>query len=164
VNRLQTTRNAKRFASGSALTEFAPGLFILLFLVFFPMLDLVNLAVAYSSCWFLNSLQTKQAAMVPSVVALSPAGEIQKDIVDTWRHMGVGKFVGVVGNPQTKVTYRDGHTDPGTNTTDKIVRVETTVTCSPFLTLPFGNWPGLSAPMPFTINSEAPMENPDNAG
>lgn len=163
MNSLQTSRT-KRHARGSALTEFGPALFVLLFLIFFPLLDLVNLAVAYSSCWFLNSLQTKEAAMVPSTVALSPSGEIQKTIVDTWSNMGVGRFVGVVGYPQTKVFYRSGQTDPGTNITDKIVRVQTTVVCRPFLTLPIGNWPGLSAPMPFTISSEAQMENPDNAG
>lgn len=102
--------------------------------------------------------------MVPSAAALAPGGEVQKDIVDTWRNMGLGKFVGVVGTPQTKVTYRAGQTDPDTKITDKIVRVDTTVVCSPFLTLPIGNWPGISAPMPFTISSEAEMENPDNAG
>ena len=153
-----------RRRKGSALTEMGPAMYILLIFIFFPALDLLAMAVAYTSSMYLNVLQTKAAALTKNTDNQSPTGEVQKAVVDQWLGYGVGQFVHTTEKPKTQVFYSDGQTDPSTKITDKIVRVQTTVTCLPFLTIPwFTPVPGMSAPMTFTFNSTATVENPDNA-
>lgn len=158
------TRIRGRGAHGSAIAEMGPALFVLLLLIFFPLLDLVGMTVSYSACVYLNFMQTKEASVVPKAEASSPNGQVQKGVVDAWLHTGFGQFAKIKGNPETEVSYRDGAQDGNTKVTDKIVRVVTRVSCEPFLIIPFTpGVPGLSAPMDFTISSEALMENPDHA-
>ena len=154
-----------RKSHGSALTEMGPALFILLMMIFFPMLDLMAMLASYCSSFYLNMQQTKEAAIVPSSDALSTSGQVQKGCVDAWLANGVGKFVKTTKYPSTKVVYTSGTPDPNTQVVDKIVTVTTTVDCQPFLTIPFPiPVTGLNSPMTFTITSQAQMENPDNAG
>ncbi len=106
--------------------------------------------------------------MLPFADATNSTGSVIKDIPDVWSS-GMGHFVKMQGPPTTVVTYRSGQnsTDSGNNAVvDKVVRVTTTVVCTPFLPipLPVANVPGLNGPMTFTISAERPMENPDFAG
>lgn len=157
-------RKSTRTATGSALTEMGPALLLILMMIFFPMLDLMALAASYCSCLYLNFQQTKEAAVVQFTDAQSTSGQVQKGVVDAWQHAGVGVFVKTTTTPHTSVSYRNGQQDPQTKVVDKFVDVTTTVTCQPFLTIPFPvSVPGLNAPMTFTMTSEAQMENPDNA-
>src|SRR5205823_1367132 len=124
----------------------------LLIMIFFPMLDLISMGVAYGSCMFLNSAQVKQAALIPSADAQSTTGIVKKTLVDVWLSQGLGRFVKIAAYPKTDVSYRDGETDPTTHIKDKIVRVNTTFSCNPFITVPAPpilGIPGLSAPMTF---------------
>lgn len=146
------------------MSEIGPAMFILLIFIFFPALDLLGMAASYSSCMYLNLLQTKEAAVDPASDANSASGQVQKNVVDNWLANGVGKFVKTTAYPKTVVSYQNGQTDPNTKITDKIVTVQTTVSCQPFLTIPFFvSIPGLSAPMTFIFSSEATLENPDLA-
>lgn len=147
---------------GSQMAEFAPALMIILICFFFPMVDMLSLAVSYGLCMVLNYNQVHEASLLPWNSATSAGGVVQKAIPDQWLN-GMGRFVKIVGYPQTNVTYRTVQTGGGKNPDDKIVIVSTTVVCNPFLSIPLPvlNVPGLNGPMTFTVVSERPMENPD---
>src|SRR6185437_9350629 len=149
----------KRSMRGSALTEMGPALFILLMMIFFPMLDLMGMAASYCSGMYLNMMQVKEAAVCQASDAQSNSGQVKKGVVDNWLQHGIGVFVKTTSYPggnNTKVVYTNGQLDPQTKIMDKFVTVTTTVTCQPFLTIPF--WfpvPGLSAPMTFVYSAQA---------
>lgn len=147
-----------RLKCGSQLAEFPAAIFILLLLFFFPLIDLLSVGASYSMCWVLNNNQTREACLDPWTEAMNPAGPVQKNIPDQWLR-GMGAFVKVEGYPKTNIIY--GTAPSG----DKTVKVTTTVTCNPFLTipLPIVNVPGLNGPVTFTIASQRQMENPDYA-
>jgi len=132
---------------------------VLLLCFFFPLVDLLSVAVSYGTAGVLNSNQTREASLLNFTDATDANGIICKTLPDQWLG-GMGKFVKIVGYPGTAITYDDGAGG------DKIVRVATTMTTSPFLPIPFpiANIPGLNGPLTFTIASERPMENPDYAG
>lgn len=155
-------RARRRKTSGSSIAEFGPAIGILLIFIFFPMIDIMSMCVAYVSCMVLNNNQVHEASLIKWSDATNQGGPVIHDIPDQWLNTGLGKFVKVVGAPQTTVSYRKGATGPD-GITDKIVSVQTTVTCSPFLNIPVPviNVPGLNGPMTFGIESERPVENPD---
>lgn len=149
----------------STLAEFAPAIFVLLLVIFFPVLDLISICFNYGIVMVLNSTQTNEASLLSSDKALAPNGPIKKAIPDEWLKMGLGKFVKVVGYPETDVSYRNGQ-DNGDSTTEKLVVVSTTVRCLPFvfIPIPIAKIPGLNSPVSLNAKSERPMEDPDNAG
>ncbi|MBS1994028.1 MAG: hypothetical protein JSS83_26130, partial [Cyanobacteria bacterium SZAS LIN-3] len=153
-----------RQACGSSIAEFGPALGVILICFFFPLLDLLVVGIAYETCRVLNSNQAHEASLINWEQATDPSGPICKDLVDQWQS-GMGQLVKAAAPPTTTITYRDGETGSD-KVTDKIVSVETTVICNPFLPipLPFINVPGLNGPMTFAVISERPMENPDDAG
>jgi len=159
--RWKSQRGSRR---GSSIAEFGPALFVLLLLIFFPVLDLVAICFDYGVVALLNYNQSHEASLLPYDKSNDPSGPIKKDIPDAWRKTGLAKFVKVIGNPTTTISYRDGQSN-GDSTTDKIVLVNTTVVCDPFMMLPIpvAKIGGLNAPMTFSATSERQMENPDNA-
>ena len=144
------------------MAEFGPALGVLLLFFFLPMVDMLSLGVSYSLCMVLNGNQVHEASLLPAADAQNAAGTVKKTIPDQWLG-GMGKFVKSVGPINTLVTYRTGGSK---SSTDKIVCVQTTVKCLPFLPipLPLVDVPGLNGPMTFAVSSERQMENPDNAG
>lgn len=157
---------------GDSIAEFGPALFIVLMFLFFPMLNLISMGVYYGLGMVLNYNQVHEAALLPAAEAESNSGPVKKSIPDQWQ-AGMGQFAKLNGKPETKITYRAGierqAVGAGQNdTTDKIVMVQTTIKCNPFLPLPLPpsmvNIPGVNGPFTFTLTSEALMENPDNAG
>ena len=159
---IKSKRAKIRRASGETIAEFGPALWILLICIFFPLVDILSMGVSYGLCVVLNTNQVKEAALLPWSDATDPSGTVMKKIPEMWES-GMGHFVKMSGQPLTLVAYRTGQT--GTDQiTDKIVGVRTTISCSPFLSIPvpFVSCPGLNAPMVFQITSEKPMENPDN--
>lgn len=139
-------------------------MFVLLLLIFFPVLDLISVCFSYGVVRLLNYNQTHEASLLPSDKANDPNGPVKKDIPDTWRKTGLAKFVKVAGHPTTSISYRNGQANDN-STTEKIVIVNTTVDCDPFifLPIPIGKIPGINASMKLSATSERPMENPDNA-
>ncbi len=157
------TIRKRRNGRANSMAEFGPALMILLICFFFPLLDMLSMGVSYGLCMVLNYNQVHEASLLPMADAVSATGVVRKGITDQWL-AGMGHFVKTQGYPQCDVSYRDGQTGPD-KVTDRIVMVRTSVTCSPFLTIPLPvvNVPGLNGPMLFQISSERPMENPDNA-
>ena len=119
------------------------------------------MVLSYALCMVLNTNQVKEAALLPWQDATDPSGTVIKRIPQEWG-AGIGHFVKVTAPPQTQVAYRTGEVGSD-KTTDKIVGVRTTVSCSPFLPIPIPmlQVPGLNQPMLFQITSEKTMENPD---
>lgn len=104
--------------------------------------------------------------MVPSEQAQDPNGMVKKRIPAQWHDSGLGRFVNVAGRPVTEISYRNGVSDGDAASTGKFVVVKTTVVCNPAVFVPFPilKVPALNSPVPLTITSERPMENPENAG
>lgn len=151
-----------RTANGAGIAEFGPAMLVLLICIFFPLCDLISIGVSYSLLMVLNYNQVHEAALIDSVDALDASGSVKKGIPDTWRS-GMGHFVNMSGNVDTEVGYRDGETE-NNGPKDTIVRVKTTITCKPFLSIPFFvNIPGINAPFPLVVFQERPLENPDHA-
>jgi hypothetical protein len=155
---------------GDSIAEFGPALFIVLMFLFFPMLNLISMGVYYGLGMVLNYNQVHEAALLPAAEANSNTGPVKKSIPEQWQ-AGMGQFAKLNGKPETNITYRTGMSGPGggagqNETTDKIVMVQTTIKCNPFLPipLPIANIPGVNGPFTFTLASEALMENPDYAG
>ena len=159
----QMNHKKYRKQKGSAITETGPALLILFLFLFFPLIDVISIPVAYYSCMTLNDLQAREASCLPKSEATAAGGRVMKDIPDNWKTKGLGMFVKVNGQPNTVISYIDGQADVN-NVTDKIVRVETTVSASPFLTIPFiPGIPGLSAPVSLTVRTQRILENPNFA-
>ena len=156
-------RCRQRRRKGNQIAEFGPALWVLLIFIFFPMVDLLSMGVSYGLCMVLNFNQVHEAALLPFAEANNNSGTVKKGIPDKWM-AGMGHFVNMSGFPSTVISYRDGQTD-NNKTVDKIVGVETTVVCNPFLPIPIpiAQIPGINGPMKFTVYAECPMENPDYA-
>lgn len=145
---------AKRNKRGSAMSEMAPALFLLLVVAVFPVLDLIFDGLGYCACVTLNNLQLREAVRVPKSQAIDPLGSVQKDIPNNWRSSALGGLAPLMDDPQTAVSY---NIVAGTAVLD----LSTTVAVRPLLVIPFfPNVPGLSAPMVFTITSSRVLENP----
>jgi hypothetical protein len=165
--RVTEHRRAKvRNIRAATLAEFGPALFILLLLFFFPVLDLVSICFAYGVVKVLNNNQVHEASLVPAEQAQDPNGMVKKGIPAQWHDSGLGKFVNVAGRPVTEISYRDGISGGDASSTSKYVMVKTTVVCNPavFVPFPIVKVPALNSPVPLHIESERPMENPENAG
>lgn len=159
MRRCKTTRSRRMFGAnreqrGSAISEMAPALFLLLVVAVFPVLDLIFDGLGYCSCVTLNNLQLREAVRVPKSQATDPAGVVQQDIPNSWRASALGGLAPLMDNPVTQVTY-----DIAAG--NAIASVSTTVSVRPLLVIPFfPNIPGLSAPMQFTITTSRILENP----
>lgn len=150
---------------GSQLAELGPGLLVLIVMTFFPFMLIVSLGVTYGSGWTLNDLQLREAAVVPKYEAIAANGNVKKNIPETWRTMGLGKYTGLVSFPETTVTYKKGMTD-GANRQDWKVIVTTKIVAKPFVSMsvPFlSGVPGLSAPMTFQFSGERMVESQEDA-
>ncbi len=162
-NKLRRAR--RRDHGATSLAEFGPALLLLLVCLFFPLLDLLSLCFDYGMVMVLNYNQTHEAALLPADQARDPNGTVQKAIVDQWLNGPMGRFLKVDGPVKTVIEYKDGAQNDD-NTSEKIISVRTSVSCLPFLTIPFPGVgiPGLNQSMVFCASSECQMEDPDNAG
>ncbi|SRR5579885_138280 len=162
-------REKGRNTRGSSISEFGPALGLLIICFFFPLVDMLAMAVSYGCIMVLNMSQVNEASLLNWTDGTTNASDtVTKTIPGNWVKSGFGQYVRVAGSPQTKVYFRQGQTGTmsgGDQFTDKIVMVKTTVTCNPFLPIPVPGVkaPGLNAPMTFAVSSERTMENPDYA-
>ena len=146
-------RNRNRGQEGSALSEMAPGLFLLIFFGLFLVVDVIALGFNYCSCVALNDLQLREASKLPKSQATDPDGPVIKDIPIKWKNTAVGASSGVPAQPETKVDYRPG---PG----GVWVTVNTVATVNPLVTIPFfPGVPGLGAPATFRVIGQKLLEN-----
>ena len=148
---------ANRQQKGSVIAETGPAFFLLFIFFFFPMLDLISMPIFYCSCATLNDVQLREAVNLKKSMATDPSGPVKKNIPSTWSTLGVGKFVGLSKPIVTDVSYSDGVES------DIYVTVSTTITCRPFLTIPFFvGVPGMSTDQSYTISTKRLLENPHN--
>src|SRR5580698_7326886 len=89
-----------RKTRGSAIAEFGPALWIILFFFFFPMIDLLSVGMSYGFCMVLNYNQVHEASLTPASQATSPSGMVMQGIPNQWLN-GMGHFVKMSGSPQT---------------------------------------------------------------
>lgn len=149
----QRRSNRKRGQAGSALSEMAPGLFLLVFFGLFLVVDVIALGFNYCSCVTLNDLQLREASKLSRSQALDKRGPIMATIPEKWKSTAVGAASGVPVHPETDVTYKPG---PG----GVYVTVTTVATVNPMVTIPvFPGVPGLGAPATLTVANSRLLEN-----
>jgi hypothetical protein len=68
------SRPGLRKNSGGQIAELGPALFIICILIFIPVMDLVYMAGAYASGWYLNQIEAREFASTLPDVANNPLG------------------------------------------------------------------------------------------
>lgn len=150
---LRRRRRKARNSEGSALSEMAPGLFLLTFFGLFLVVDVIALGFNYCSCVTLNDLQLREAAKLPRSIAIDSKGPVMVGIPEKWKSSAVGAASGVPVHPETTVNYKPG---PG----GVYVSVTTVATVNPLVTIPvFPGVPALGAPATLTVSSSKLLEN-----
>jgi hypothetical protein len=159
-----------RKSRGSSLVEFAPALYILLLVIFFPMLDLLGIVLSYADCQYLHFTLVRQAGLenilsmntattpaqlqVSYAFATDPNG-VFRSLVVNW-YNGIGHY--------TTRSLADITVTPSVDLTQgtpilKYVTITTTVVCNPLLPIPFPySVPGFNAPETFTLTGSSIIE------
>jgi len=164
---MEYRRVKNRRKRGSAIAEFGPALYVLLFFVFWPMLNLLMLGLTYSDCLYLHNILLRQAA-VENVLVKNSSGQLATDLtcstsasgslnilIENWTNSGLGKFVNLLAMP-TQTAYVD--LSEGSQYT-KFIHVTLNVESQPFLNIPFFlPVPGLNAPIQFVLSGRAVIE------
>ncbi len=161
----QATRVRK--SSGSAITEFGPAVGIVLLVILFPLIDLLGMTVSYGCVWYLNHLQSREAALTLRVRngALAPNSQAESNqaiatVATNWSRSGLGQFAKAKSISQSVSLVSDPSAG---NAAVGSASVTTTVRVDPFLTIPFFvAVPGLNQEITFVLTSTRPVE--DNAG
>lgn len=156
---------------GSAITEFAPALFIFIMVFFFPFLNLIGMAISYADCLYLDTLLLRQAAIENVLVldnsttppalksdltaSTSPTGALN-NIINNWLQLGLGRFAST-GSVPVQTCYID--LNEGSNKV-KFIHLNLQVECRPFLQIPFPlPIPGLNKPVTFKFSGRSVIEN-----
>lgn len=161
----------RRSRRGSSIAEFAPALYFLLIVAFFPMVDLIGLLLSYADCQYLHFTLVRQAALenvltlntatspaslnVDTSFVTNPSGTFQ-GLITGW-YNGIGHFTTRSLNDisvQASVDLTVG------SPTLKFVQVVTTVVCNPVVPIPFPiGLPGFNQPATFTMSGKSVIEN-----
>lgn len=155
-----------RSRKGQSIAEGGPAIFILVVMMFFPMLDLLGLGLAFYSGFMLNTWQTREAALISNGEATAENGRIRFLLPEYWRRSGQGKFANIDKGIATKVTYEKGAENAATTAifkADQVVRVTTTIKYRPWFTIPFLPVPGLGDPFVIEFSNTRLVEDPDLA-
>ena len=155
-------KTKRRSNKGTAICEAGPALFFLIIFMFYPMLDLLGLGIAFYSGYMLNTQQAREAALLNASEAQNAGGMIRHKLPEYWRKSGLGSLANVEPGIDTEVIYEDGIADTVLKA-DKVVRVTTTIQYRPWLTVPFFDMPGLGKPFTITYSNRGHVEDPDLA-
>ncbi len=148
---------------GSTLAEFAVCFFILVLLIFFPLVDMVGLATTYFFALVLVDQQVHDASMLDYRLAQNVHGPVRAELPQAWLSSSLGAFANVDGAIETELDYTDGVQDEF-GFDYKTVVVTTHLSVRPFVSCPFPlTVPGLNAPVPFVLRSQRLIEDPSNA-
>lgn len=161
-------RIKRRSAKGQQSAEFAGIFMFFLLVIFFPMLDFLAMSALFGAGMILNAEACREASLVANrgttgaadTTAVTDAdGERTsrvKKVSDAWKNGGLGHFFNIVGDPVNKITVTT--VGSGSNP-DQYVHVETNITGSPFLNIPFPmDVPGMNKPMTFNYSQERLIE------
>jgi hypothetical protein len=152
------TSNRRARKRGSAMAELGPALFILLIVIFFPLLNLAMFGLTYFCCGTLTDLQADKAKVLPRSIAMSDLGPVKNTVPDAWQKTGLGAFAKLSAPLETAISYP-------VLANGMHVRVSTRFTASPFMPIPFiPGVPALSAPVTFTFTSQRILEDPSDFG
>jgi hypothetical protein len=130
---------------GNAIAETGPALFMFLIIIFFPLLDVMGMALQYACGWYHNHLMLQEL----SVRHNDQGGTVHNEILAQFGSSGLSKFSGVTG-----ITDSIGYDPPSTNGQPEFVRCTTTIDGKPFIALPFFGFTKTK----FTIGGEATRE------
>ncbi len=164
---MRMVRGRKR-ENGSAIAEFGPSLFMFIVVLFFPLLDILGIAVGYCAGWYCNFEVCRELAVRKRNEAPAVFREVNTKLFAT----GIVNFLGCKTHTDTDVT--PAATPVAGNPSDMfhhavygaaaggfqpVVTCTTQVTITPFITVPFiPNTPGVSQPAAFVISSQRPRE------
>ncbi len=161
-------RQQRRRDNGSAIAEFGPALFVLLIIIFFPLMDFLGLAAAYCMGWYCNYNVCREL----SVRKENERDQVFSECNTALFNTGLIAFVGCKTHTDTDSTPASPpvpsapsdlfhHADYGAAAGgfQPIVTLTTQVTAQPFITVPFiPAVPGLSAPAAMVFTSQRPRE------
>lgn len=138
---------------GSAVAETGPALFVLILLIFFPLIDLMGMAANYCFALLLHNAELREVALRRPVTSEANAAITRVD----------NEFFGTTFANFLKLTSSDvTHSGPTWVThpdNSMTVELQTNVVCEPFLRIPmFGNVPGINAEFPFRFTTTRPQE------
>ena len=140
---------------GGAIAETGPAIFLLVVIIFFPMLDLMEMAAGYVfSSIFHDYMIREMAIRTPEADGVGNAAAKTK-ILEEFKKSGFFSFLKMQNNDLIvdSVRYLPSMANPTQ------VQVSTTVRVRPFIIIPFfDSVPGLGAPVEFKLSSQKPQE------
>ncbi len=145
---------SRRSHRGSAIAELGPSLFMLLVVVFFPMMMVLGLGAQYACGWYHNHLMLQELPVRPigdnsgGPQTDNGGGTVHKEIYNRFDKTGLASFTGVT-SVQDTVDYPVAAAGQ-----PLMVRCTTTVNGKPFISLP---WFGFTQTS-FTVSGEATRE------
>ena len=160
-----------RSCRGSSIAEFAPAMYFLLLVGFFPMLDMIGVVLSYADCEYLHFTLVRQAGLenclsldntqTPPALVANPAFLTDPNgafvgLINNW-YNGIGHFTTKsLGDINVSATINPAM---GTSTL-KYVTITTTVVCNPLVPIPFPMLiPGFNTPETFTMTGSSVIEN-----
>lgn len=155
----ESAKRLRQSQGGSAIVELAPCLGVLLFLVLFPMVNLMSLTFSYGCGWYLNYLQAREASVTAKVRQgtirnHSAITEVLYRIRADWAKTGLGRFTHAAEMSERFLL------SPGAPGGEQSLAVFTKLTVSPLLIVPFpARVPGLNAPVFFSYSALRQVEN-----
>ena len=156
-------RGGRRSQQGTALSEFAPALFLVFILGLLPVIDAIFIGIDYASARYLNELQLREAQKLPRSKCIDVNGAVLQGIPHQWRQSLLGGLVSSDQSVATQVDYKPVPWQPvGSNQTVDFwfVNISTTISFRPFLNiLFFKGVPGLGGPITFSVVGRRPVEN-----
>ncbi len=169
------SRIKSRTFKGSGIAEFAPALFVLLILIFFPMIDLIQMGVAYMSCNYINdqelialanNLQVQTNAIsgggTPSYSSYSINNCVTRvnNLITYFNSSAFARLANLQPIPSiTAATLSPSTLSYQTQQNAYYITITNTYTSNPFLFIPFFKGvPGIGAPVTYTISGNKPIE------
>jgi hypothetical protein len=136
---------------GQAIAETGPALFVLLVLIFFPLLDLLAMGLQFCCGWYLNHEATHELADSKLADWTTALDQVKAKFDAT----GVPKFAHMVSGTHT---YTNVPAD-ATGATPAEVHNTTAIVCKPFLYIPmFFPVPGVNQNMTISFTTVATWE------
>ncbi|MBI2812118.1 MAG: hypothetical protein HYX67_14980 [Candidatus Melainabacteria bacterium] len=146
--------NTLRRRRGQAISETGPALFVLLVMIFFPLLDVLAMGLQFCCSWYLNHEATHELAVSKFADWNTALDQIKQKFDNT----GVPKFAHMVGGQHT---FTSIPADVATGLPAQ-VNNKTSVTCKPFLNIPlFFPVAGVNQDITFSFTTVATWETYD---
>ena len=138
---------------GQAIAETGPALFVLLIMIFFPLMDVLAMGLQFCCSWYLNH-EASHELSVSKFADWSMALDQLKTKFDS---TGIPKFAHMKSG-----THKYTSTAAGPSGDPAQINCTTSVTCSPFLYIPmFFPVPGVNQDMTFSFNTISTWETFD---